>query len=197
VIRLNDKELRAAATAGSGMPLDPGEYRVEAAAPGKKTWSGKVTIAPGPSTARLAIPALLDAPAKTTPPGPTTPPLGSGQDGGNGWKTLGFAVGGLGIAGIGVGAVFGVMTLTKAAEVRDLCGDGDRCNSTAVDANNFAKTTATVSTVGFSAGAACLGVGAVLLLTLGSSKRAPTTGQLWVAPEVGIGSARMTLKGQW
>ncbi len=196
VLRLDQKELKAIAAAGSGMPLDPGEHLVEVTAPGKKAWSGRVTVEPGPSTARVVVPELAPAPAEKQPDGPN-PVVPEG--GNTGWRAAGIAIGGLGVAGIGVGAVFGGLTLSKAAEVQDLCGDAARCNSQAgVDANNTAKTMAMVSNIAFAAGAACAAAGVVVLVTLGSSKKQPAAARkVWAAPQIGANAAHLTVGGQW
>ncbi len=206
VIRLDGKELRAAALGGSGVPVDPGKYAVEAAAPGKKAWSGSVTVEAGPSTARLQVPAMVDAPAvvataKVTPP----PPPPSGDSSGSTLRVVGYAAGGLGIAALGVGAAFGGLTLAKAGEVRDLCGDADRCSRAAVEANNSAKTMALISDIGLAAGATFAGVGLVLILvsgsskpaTSGSSKPATSGNRVWAAPAFGVGSASLRVGGSW
>lgn len=204
VIRLGGKELRAAAMAGSGMPVDPGKYGVEAAAPGKKAWSGTVVVEPGPSTARLVIPAMVNAPAaaSSAPKAPPPPPEDSS---GSTRRVVGYVAGGLGIAALGVGGVFGGLTLTKAAEVQDLCGDAPKCSRPAVDANNTAKTMALVSDISLGAGAALAGAGLVLILTSGSSKppaagnrgAAVAKSRVWAAPVVGPGVAQVNVGGSW
>jgi hypothetical protein len=203
VIRLEGKELRAAAMAGSGMPMDPGKYSVEAAAPGKKAWSGTVIVESGPSTARLVIPAMADAPAAASaaPKAPPPPEDSSGST----RRVVGYVAGGLGIASLGVGAAFGGLTLAKAAEVQDLCGDAPKCSRAGVDANTTAKTMALVSDISLGAGAALAGAGLVLILTSGSSKlpapgnrgAAGATSRVWAAPFVGPGMAQLNVGGSW
>jgi len=210
VLRLNGKELSAAAAAGTGMPVDPGEHTVEATAPGKKPWSERLRIDAGPSTKRVAIPALEDAPKAPPPPPPPKAVAPKGPvatpetpEGGTvSLRTLGFVAGGVGLVGIGVGAVFGAMTLSRAGDVDEGCQQGG-CSQAEVDLNDEAYTSATISTVAFGAGLAFLGAGAALVLLSGPSQRGKgdrsrkTASTLWVAPQVGGTGAQVTLGGRW
>lgn len=209
VIRLNGKELSAAAAAGTGMPVDPGEYTVEATAPGKATWSGKVQIEAGAGSKKVVIPALPDAaaappPAKPVKPeGPAGPEVPAGPqetpgDGGSTLRTLGFVAGGVGLAGIAVGSVLGVMTLSKAAVTKDGCPEMDpACLQGWRDAYDEGQTTGLISTIGFGVGVAGLGAGVALLL-LSRSSGAPAQGrQVWVAPQVGATGGQLSVGGRW
>jgi hypothetical protein len=205
VITLNGKELRAAAAAGSGIPVDPGEAAIEAEAPGKRRWSQRVVIGPGPSTTAVTIPPLADdatpadraraAPPSSPPrrPPPSPPPEGGGAP----VRALGFIAGGGGIAGIGVGSVFGALTLAKAADVEEGCDDGDGCSPADVDTNEEARTTATVSTVAFGAGLACLGAGVVMVLMSRSPAKAEASAPVWVAPDIASTGGRVVIGGRW
>ncbi|AKT40914.1 hypothetical protein [Chondromyces crocatus] len=91
-IHLDGAALSAAATIGTGIPVDPGEHQLEARATGKKTWSERVLIEPGPSTRAVTIPALEDEPVASRPSGaqratprpPTEARGGQGRAGGVG-----------------------------------------------------------------------------------------------------------------
>lgn len=213
VITLNGKELRAAAAAGSGIPLDPGEATIEAEAPGKRRWSQRVVIGPGPSTTAVTIPPLADAAAPprgaAAPVGderaarpspqrqpPASPPPGP-VDEGSPVRTLGFIAGGVGLAGIGVGSVFGAITLAKAADVDKGCSDSDGCSPADVDTNEAARTTATVSTIAFGAGLACLGAGVAMVLMSTSPSKAEASTRFWVAPDIASTGGRVVVGGRW
>ena len=45
-------------TLGAAIPVDPGNQKVEVTLPGRKPWSGEVTVPFGPGTTTLVVPAL-------------------------------------------------------------------------------------------------------------------------------------------
>jgi hypothetical protein len=67
---------------------------------------------------------------------------------------------GLGVAGLGTGAVAGVIALGKASDVTKAC-TGTRCPPSAKNTVDGGRTAATISTVGFAAGLAGVGLAAV------------------------------------
>lgn len=210
-IKVGDQDLAAAAL-GTRIPLDPGKYPVKVTAPGKKPWSTEIDVPPGPATLDVDVPALADAPPALTSasgaapaPGPTSSAdrtaLSTAQ-------TVGLVLGGVGILGLGVGAYFGVRTISAQGTVEDNC-HGKLCNQTGLDADDDAHASATVSTIAFAAGAALATGGVVLFLTSGPSDppataAAPRNGSaradpvaLWLAPGVGSGRADLTFGGAW
>ncbi|WP_438002664.1 hypothetical protein WME89_27280 [Sorangium sp. So ce321] len=206
-ITLNGKELSATAATGSGIPVDPGTATVEARAPGKQPWSQQVTLDPGPSTARVTIPPLAGVaapePPRAAPPAPPRPapparPEARGPEGtGSPMRALGFVAGGVGLAGIGVGAVFGVLTVQKASDVEEGCSGNFRCSRADVEANESARTTAMVSNIAVGAGLLCLGAGVAMVLLSPSPERAVAGERVWVAPSVASDGGRVVLGGQW
>ncbi|WP_437878963.1 hypothetical protein [Sorangium sp. So ce513] len=210
VITLNGKELSATAATGSGIPVDPGTATVEARAPGKQPWSQQVTLDPGPSTTRVTIPPLADAassaPATALSPAPPQPaaqarpeaaPPGATGAGGNPMRTLGFVAGGVGLAGIGVGAVFGILTMQRAGDVEAGCSGNFGCSRADVEANESALTTAMVSNIAIGAGLACVGAGVAMVLMSGPSEKAAAAERVWIAPSVASDGGRVTLGGRW
>ncbi|WP_437694125.1 hypothetical protein [Sorangium sp. So ce176] len=209
-ITLNGKDLSATAATGSGIPVDPGTATIEARAPGKQPWSQQVTLEPGPRTTRVTIPPLADVaapePAKVAPPAPPQPApqarpgaasSGSSGAGGGAMRTLGFVAGGVGLAGIGVGAVFGVLTMQKASDVEAGCSGNFRCSRADVDLNESAQTTAMVSNIAIGAGLACVGAGVAMVLMSRSPEKAAAGERVWVAPSVASDGGRLMLGGQW
>lgn len=163
---------------GSPIPVDPGEHVVEAVAPGKQAWSSKVQVAANAAKVSVEIPALQPAApgAATTPPTQnpatttttvTTPPAAdSGADPGAPRRTAGLVLGGVGVVGIGLGAFFGLQASSKLSDAKGKCGDYPyECGNEAKDLQSSAKSSATVSTVGFVAGGVLLAGGLVLYFT--------------------------------
>jgi hypothetical protein len=77
------------------------------------------------------------------------------------WKTIGYVVGGVGVAGLAVGSVFGLVAISQNSDAK--C---DKSTSICAkpQSEKDAKTSATISTVGFVAGGvlAAAGIGIVL-----------------------------------
>ncbi|WP_437593517.1 hypothetical protein [Sorangium sp. So ce1000] len=208
-VRRNTKPLDAALF-GSAIPVDPGEHTIEAVAPGKKVWSAKVLIEPKAGQSTVRVPPLENAPAPEAPAAreraARAPAATGAAPAASSWsaqRTVGLVVlGGVSLAGLAVGAVFGVDTLLKMSEARDQHGctndDPPRCDAAGVKLHQDANTTANISNVAFAAGGAALITGLIVILTAPSSQAAPPTARevrLW--PAVGVGTAGMSLRGSF
>jgi hypothetical protein len=201
-VRRNGKPLDAVLF-GSAIPVDPGEQVIEAAAPGKMPWKMRVIIEAKPGLSTVQVPALEDAPA---PKAPAAAPADSGAERAAGsWstqRTMGLLLGGLGVAGIAVGSVFGFQTLSKISQVRDqrACTDDDPplCSPQGAQLHQDANTTANVSNVAFAAGGAALVAGVIVFVTA-PSREAPKPAGLNVklGPAVGVGTAGLSLRGSF
>jgi len=175
---------------GTSVPVDPGPHELEASAPGRKTWSSSIVVEPGPATVTVRVPELEPAetdaaPAAAAEAGESKAPLQSGDRGTSGstQRTLGWLSLGVGVVGVGVGSWFGLQTFSKQNESDDHCDD-TRCDQTGVDLRDEAKSTATLSTIGFAVGAVGVGAGLVLLLTAGGDE-AREARTIWIAPGLG------------
>ena len=180
---------------GAFVAVDPGEHVVVAKAPGHREWSERVNVTGDAARVTVTVPALEEAAAPApggegntsgATSGGTAPSSRSSSN-----RTLGFALGGAGVAGVAIGTVFGILTLAKASDVKDdpaLCKGG--CTPAGREAADTATVFGVVSTIGFGLGVAGLGAGAVLLLTSGGESS--STG-LVVAPVVGKSSGGLAL----
>jgi hypothetical protein len=81
----------------------------------------------------------------------------------------GIAALAVGAVGLGVGAVTGVMALSKANDVKSRCVAG-HCPAEDASKADSARTLGTVSTIGFVVGGVGIGAGTFLLLSRGSDK---------------------------
>jgi hypothetical protein len=79
-------------------------------------------------------------------------------------RTLAMAAGGLGVVGLGVGTVFGIITMGHASTIDDNCRD-HRCNAEGKDAADASQTSGLMSTVGFAVAGGALALAAVLWFT--------------------------------
>lgn len=192
---------------GAALPVDPGEHAITASAPGKEPWSSSITIAAGPGTTTVRVPALALAPVAATPaPTPTAPVAGAepASKPAVGWSTqrkVALGVGGVGVVGVVVGAVFGAMTLSKTSAAKGHCSEAEppQCYPEGLALHGDAKTTANVSNVAMAVGGAALIGGVVLFLTApaGEARRAEQSARVKVLPVVGLGSTGVLLQGVW
>jgi serine/threonine-protein kinase len=113
---------------------------------------------------------------------------------GNGQRTIGLVVGGVGIAGLGVGTVFGIVAMGKTSDLDTQKTDASRegFDTTKSDA----KSAATISTVGFIAGAALVAGGAALYFTAPKSGTQTAT-RASLVPAVGPQGSGLLLRGAW
>ena len=186
------------------VPVDPGTYAVTARAPHKKEWRGELVV-PEKSTAAVtfSVPALADE-APTPPPPqavtaapPPTPEVSGGEGGGNWRMPAALVAGGVGLAGLAVGAVFGLRTLSKEKDADAEC-EGRYCSPKGLDLHDQSRQASTVSTVGFAVGAVGLGLGTYFLLSSGGkAPAAPKAGALEWAPRVSKQGLGLQLEGTW
>lgn len=189
-------------TLGAAIPVDPGNQKVEVTLPGRKPWSGEVTVPFGPGTTTLVVPALERVP-HTSSPEPTPPPKDVAPTSSwNGQKTAGIVVGAIGIVGLGVGIGFGAATLAKVGSIADdhLCDESDppKCVPAGIEAHADANTLANVSNVSLAVGGAALVTGIIVFATAPrGSKAPPSDKQAAVHVEAGASpfGAHVALRG--
>ncbi len=167
---------------GSALAVDPGahEFTFETAGmppltetiilhEGEKDRRETVLLG-GAQPARAAVQATPEGePGESSPPA-AQPGTGSTQ------RVLGIVTGGVGVAGLAVGTIFGVLASSAWKTAQNECPTHTGCPSQAINDRSSALTDATVSTVGFIAGGVLAATGVVLFLT------APKSG----APQVGL-----------
>ncbi|HEY1694610.1 MAG TPA: hypothetical protein VGG39_20710 [Polyangiaceae bacterium] len=167
---------------GAPVAVDPGKHTIEASAPGKKAWSATQDVQGAGTTATVHVEVLADAPVEAPPAAVATAPATSlrstppadASSGSSPLRTVGLVVGGVGVAGLAVGTVFGVIALSKNSAANggncggSLGGPND-CNPTGVSDRQSAVTAGNVSTVALIAGGVLLAGGATLFLVAPSS----------------------------
>jgi hypothetical protein len=96
------------------VPVDPGRHAIRVSAEGHAAWSTTVDLVAGAGVARVEVPVLADASTATpTPPAEPSPPRGRA------WP---WAVGGVGVALLGVAAGVGADGLAAVATLKSKCG---------------------------------------------------------------------------
>jgi hypothetical protein len=206
---------------GMPLPLDVGEHLIVVGAPGRKAWSQRISLGPDAVTQRIEVPVLEEDPLSAARNGAARPPyavsqpatpMGSSPEvapegaSGSGRRALGWVVGGIGVAGVGLAAFFGVRALLFNSKSQDEASKAtdptfstqDRATflNAAQSDHDSGSTNQTMAIVSGAAGAAALGVGTYLLLTSGSSSKGATA-RTYVAPMVGSGGGGVTLGRVW
>jgi tetratricopeptide (TPR) repeat protein len=90
---------------------------------------------------------------------------------------LGYAIGGAGVAGIGLGVVFGLSAAGARSDAEDLCvedGDGTLCPSSARVFIDRGESRALLADIAFGLGIAAVGVGVYLVLSSDSESGSTT-----------------------
>lgn len=185
----SDGQLVSRALWGTALPVDPGDRTLKISAPGYESQELHVQVAADGATQTVRVPALRPEPEAVVAPGSSVGvggssggPGDSGARPGDTQRTLGLITGALGVAGLGVGGVFGILAISKNDEASGACGGATCTTQAGVDATNQALDFATVADVGFIAGGVLLAAGAVLYFTapdgteVSSLRVAPTLG---------------------
>jgi hypothetical protein len=201
-VTLNNQPI-ATTEFGKVRAIGSGSCRIEAAAPGFKTWRYTELAVPG-RTLDINVPRLPAEPVPQPPVVPTTtiplptatassttaPPRPPDDSAMSGTRLAGFITGGAGIALLIVGSVLGGLAVADEGAANDLC-DGQLCNLDEEEGNEgwdkiqAAKAESTGATVTLVLGAAAVGTGLVLLLYSGwpGAEKEDTTA-VRVAPHV-------------
>jgi hypothetical protein len=173
---------------GAPMPVDPGKQTVKVTAPGKVAWQTTIEIAADGSTKTITVPPLKDAPV-TESPGASAGADVASTSSSSSQKTIALAVGGLGIAGLAVGGIFGGIAMSKKNDAR--C-DGNVCASEEQSSTyKSAQKAGTVSTIAFAVGGAALAGAVVLYLT---APKAPSTGAASLGAQASIGPGAVEVR---
>jgi len=151
---------------GVAIPVDAGEHRVTAAAPGKLPFDRIIQVGVSAKEA-LSIPPLEDAPKEALArplegQGGDTSDSGAGRGGARLGLTLGLA--GVSVAGLAVGSAFGLSALAKNRRSEDYCS-GNECLAEGAKVRNDARFAGNVATVGFVAAGVLGGAAAILYFT--------------------------------
>jgi len=182
----------------SPLPLDPGQHTLLVSAPGHRSQQIALLVAEGPSTQNVSVPTL--EPLPSSPALATAEAPQPGPSRGDGQRVVGWVGLGLGVAALGLGTYYGIMTLSKKSDASGHCA-GPECDATGVADQDEAHRDATVSTLAFGVGLASLGVGAWLTLTAASppppSSPPPPPVRAAIQPLLGPRLAGVGMVGSW
>jgi hypothetical protein len=178
---------------GTTAPVDLGEHVVEATAPGRQPWTTRFVVREGDQPHAIEVPVLeSSAPAGGAPPVPAPLVAEESHPG----RTWGFAVGGLGIASVAVGSIFGMSAIGKNDDAKTMCAPTNCTSNDGIELNSQARSAATVSTIAIGAGLVAIGIGTFLVLTSRSSTK-PREAAVRVVSQAGPDGLGAGLRGAW
>jgi hypothetical protein len=175
---------------GSPIVVDPGDHVFTFAAAGQSSLVEHLVVSPQDKGRREPV-TLGRADGPRSEPEPSAARAGLGLQ-----RALGLTLGGVGLAAIGVGSVFGALTFSAWSSAKNACGASGTNSclasnaATATSDRNSAETEGTISTIAFVAGGLLVAGGATLFFTAG---HAPS--RVAVVPVVGPGTAGLGFTG--
>jgi len=188
---------------GAPIPVDPGEHRFVARAPGRREWSAAIEITGEGKTVDVVVPAL-DAVVHSPPP-PSTPapeeasqglppsPDGRDEHVGRTRRIAGIAAVSVGVVAVAAGSWYGVRALARARDARALCGgDVSECTGEPEAARRLVddgRHFATISNYTLAAGVVLAAGGVILYVT---APRGVTA-----APMVGARGVGLAVSGRF
>jgi len=173
----------------SGFAVDPGARTVEASAPGKKTASLQVKVDDEGAVVPVTIPKLEDEPvAKSVPDAGADDRAREEEYASNrARKTTGFVVGGIGIATMAAGGVFGVLAIVNDGDATNACPQpcfaGSKEARAADDTTDRALVFANVANVVLPIGLVAAAIGGYMVLSAGPTEK--PTARAFFAPRRG------------
>ena len=191
---------------GTPVPVDPGEHTITATAPGTRPRELKVTVMSDGQTLSVHLPAAEAVPAvgpAASPPVAGAPAPTRVASNSEGRRTVSkqrtltaMLIGGAGVVGVGVGAVFGLMVKPAYDESAAHC-NGNYCDATGHEARQNAFTKARISNIAFAAGASALAVGVVIWLTAPKTRGDERRSSIALRPLVSANQASITAVRSW
>jgi len=211
---------------GTPMPVDPGTYRIEASAPGRRPWSKEVVVQVPGETVSVSVPALEREYEEIASAGASGDPAPIGKAGGSpdhdegqGMSTGRIVTGSLfaavGVAGVVTGIVYGLKSQSETAKAEELCVGGPSgtvCDRDS-DLPNFdggvqerseleehrdnASQAQTIGYIGWGVGVAGLAASTIVFLTAPSGDAGSDSARLRLTPGFRAGLLGTTLSGSF
>ncbi len=191
-----------AAALGVAVPVDPGEQKLSAAAPGYAPWNMTIDLPANGARQVVDVPALQQLELSPPPPpiaqseptqvqpsaAPVQPSAAEAHTSFH--KPLAYVLGGVGIVTLGVGSYFGIRAISENGKAEDACDTG-RCTGQGIEHDESARSAATAANVLVAGGLALVAAGAVIYLVR------PREDNLQVALSTGPASAQLNLRGSF
>ena len=193
---------------GTPIPIDPGDHRVTAGAPGRRVWQSSITVGSTGQTASVTVPELETGAASASMSSGDSSATGAASAAtadesvtpGKGLRIGSYAALGVGVVGVAAGALFVVQSSGKRKDADDAyaqcaspCLDGDPQAANVRSLDDKARSAKTLATVAFVVGGVGVATG-ITLFVLSNKKSGESAGnsslRTWVGPgSVGIAGA--------
>ena len=134
-------------------PIDAGEHKIGATAPGHRAVAVVVRAASGAEVVATIPKLAREVIAEAPPPAPAPPPEP---------RWVGWTATGLGAAAVGVGSIFGVRAFSQRSDAESLCASA-RCDE-GRSSNENGQRSAWIADVGIGVGLVTIAAGVYLLL---------------------------------
>jgi hypothetical protein len=175
----------------TGLPVDPGPTRIEARAPGKKSWTVTLAVAEGPSSQAVEVQKLADGPRPAAPPvtGRSEAPRG-----GSSQRTVGWVMSAAGVVALAASSYFGyrAYALNKKSKAECRADEPNACTPDGVALREDAKTAGALSTIGTVTGGLLVASGITLVATAPAAARDERASLRNFAPGL-----QLSLRGAW
>lgn len=173
----------SASSWGVALPVDPGEHRITASAPGHLPWSAQVEVPSEGGVLRINVPPLAEQRQPFFEPLP---------------HKIGLAALGVGVGTIALGSVFAVQAMSKkSASDAAGCTDQSCPDEQGVALRSEAVAAGERATWAMSFGALGLGAAAALFWLVPDGDASPGERDLRLAPAVSRGGATLRLHGRF
>lgn len=158
----------------SGVAVDPGTRTIEASAPGRHGVTLNVEVDGEGGVVPVTIPKLEDEPALAPAPIGRNVEREEDYAANRSRKTTGFLIGGLGVATVAAGGIFGALAIINDGDAANVCPQPCYAGSheaRAADANtDRALVFANVANVAIPVGLVAAAIGGYMVLTAGPTK---------------------------
>jgi hypothetical protein len=172
------------------VPLDPGDHAVSLTAPGKRPLHATVTVPTGPSMQHLAFASLEDE-SSSSPAAVAAADVPASR-GASSSRAPAYVASGVAVAALAVGAGFAADAISKKGAADPHC-PGRQCDPEGSMLVSQARSSATVSTVGFGVA----GAGAVVALWLFLRPQGRPDAAAWAAPILDARTAGLRVGGSF
>lgn len=183
----------------SAIAVDPGEHTFEFSSEGYPPITKKILVREGAKGHQELVDFAPGSGSVAGPPGGGAPAVVDSSSGDT-QRIAAYAVGAVGIVGIGLGTVFGLKASSTYKDAESHCPSGpSSCTQEGITGGEDAHTQAAISTASFVVGTVLLG-GALVLYFTAPSSSAPKTaraprGFVGLSPAAGPGAAGLRLGG--
>lgn len=162
---------------GVALPVDPGDHRIDARAPGRHPWVANLRMEGDGAREDIEIPVLAVAPARegtTVLDQPVSEHAGSGRPSpkaspDHAQRIAGITVSAVGVASVAAGAILGARALARNDDSLDECrtDDPNLCTPLGVELRDEAQDYALGSTIAFISGGGLIAAGVAIYFTAG------------------------------